>query len=211
LHRIGFPSSSSSLPVSETIHPTDDAVLFILVVCSFLFQAILIILREKAESAIAVHDLAKGFVSSAWPFVLCVSLTDVLHAFLHSCTLLICSSLLLSNTIEVDTSLSQQIPTDRFLVALMGGILTWRSCVFYMSLALHESSASLVVITCVTIAVVAAAVCSSMVPPLSGAIFHPITTLLSFWCIVCCKMGSAHSIHHRSVDLHRDAACIQFV
>lgn len=206
---MGFPSSSPSLPVSETIHTTDDVVLFILVVCSFLFQAMLIILREKAESAIAVHDLAKGFVSSAWPFILCMSLTDVLHAFLHSCTLLICSSQLLLNTTEVDTSLSQQMPTDRFLVALMGGILTWRSCVFYLSLALHDSSASLVVVTCVTIA--AAAVCSAVLLPLSGVIFHPITALLSFWCIVCCKMGSAHSIHHRSVDTHRDAACIQFV
>jgi hypothetical protein len=42
-------------------------------------------------------------------------------------------------------------------------------------------------------------VCSAVMLPLSGAISHPITALLSFWCIVCCKMGSAHSIHRRSV------------
>jgi len=175
------------------MHPT--SVLLVLVVSSCLFQAQLVALRSKSESSGAVHDLAKGFISSPWSFIFCVSLMDVLHAFIHSATMLICSSLL--NT-GIDNSLSQ-LPTDfdgrhYFLTALMGGIITWRSCVFYVSLALHDSS--LIVVTCVIIVI--AAVCSALLLSLGSAIFHPITALLSFWCIVFCKMGCAHFIKQRA-------------
>lgn len=184
------------MKMTTTVDSTD--IFFVLLAASScLFQAQLIAHRAKAESATAVHDLAEGFVSSAWPFVFCVSLMDVLHAFVHSGIMLICSRLLLLNTgVE-----SRLLSMDHLLTASMVGVLTWRSLVFCISLALHDSSASIVVAICVII--VTAAVCSAVLLPLSGAIFHPITALLCFWCMVVCKMMSAHSIHHRIASYRR--------